>query len=151
MIPSKKSEINLIVDHAGLSELLKPFLTDGAFTVKESIKTDSLQRIYLPAATPVALAATEVNHPLPGLTLTTSVFQLEVSIMIPSRADLITLLHVITTLLVSTLLAQAHHPSPLQPVLSNATVNIREPMRKIFTKSNMPTQSPGIFRPSKVS
>jgi hypothetical protein len=48
--PFKKSEINLLVDPVGLSELLNPCLIEFVLLQDKNYKQESLQKMYLLAA-----------------------------------------------------------------------------------------------------
>jgi len=67
--PSKKSEINPLVDLAGLSEPLKPCPIDSVSLQDKKTKPESLLKIYLPVVLHVETDVTEDSHlPLGNIT-----------------------------------------------------------------------------------
>jgi len=64
---SKKSEINPLVVHVGLSEPLKPCLIDFVLLQDKPTKPESLLKIYLPVVHLAEMDVAEVTHQLLGI------------------------------------------------------------------------------------
>lgn len=95
--PSKKSEINPLVDHAGLSELLKLCPIDSVLVLDKKTKPDSQPKIWTPVVHLVETGVVEVIHHLLGLIIKTPDLYLEIFMEITNGVLHIVCLHVLTT------------------------------------------------------
>lgn len=95
--PSKKSEINLLVDLVGLSELLKLCLIDSVLLLDKKTKPKSHLKIYYPVVHLVEMVVVEVIHLLLGIIIKTLDSSLEISMVIPKDVNPINSHHVLIT------------------------------------------------------
>jgi len=112
--PSKKSEINLLVDLVGLSELLKLCPIDSVLLPVKKIKPESLLKIYYLVVHLVDQDVVEVTHHLLGLIIQAQDLFPEISMEIPKDVNPTnSQLVLITYILLNTQIAQplniAHH------------------------------------------
>lgn len=120
--PSKKSEINPLVDHVGLSEPLKPCLIDFVSLPDKATKPESPLKIYLPVVLLVEMDAMEVSHQVLGNIMNLPVLYLEVSMVTPNTVRLTLCPHVpITYTLKNTPIA---HQTTIPPLALNNALNL---------------------------
>lgn len=84
---SSKLETKPTADHAGLSELLKPCLTEFALLLKENCKPEFLLKIWFLAVTNAEMDATEVTPMLLGNTGPLLVLLPETCTTLPTGAN----------------------------------------------------------------
>lgn len=92
--PSKKSEINLLVDLVGLSELLKLCPIDSVLLLDKKIKPEFPQKIYYLVVLHVEVDVVEVIHQLLGLIIKTLDLLPEIFMEIPNIVKLMLSHHV---------------------------------------------------------
>jgi len=126
VIPLKKSEINVIVDLVGLSELLKLCPIESVLPQDKPNKQESLLKIYLNVVKAVDKDVKEVTLKLLGNILPTLVSSLETYMLMTLIVNHISLLHAIhISTVLNTQIAQLNTKPP-QDVSTNVTLNIQE-------------------------
>jgi len=139
---SKKLETNQPVDLVGPSVLLKPWVTESVSNPSKPFKPESqLKTCWHVVDSHAVWDATVVSHQVPGDTLKTKVWSLDIFLEIRTGANPTPSPHAIITLPVNINLAV--NPNQHPNVLNHAIPNQKENMLKIksqeLTHSHFPT------------